>query len=72
MGPMRPPSALMPSVVEFDAYGTPRVIDGPLTGREAQIVKIDRHARRARVLVDTGDERHLVRFGIRPADGDAQ
>ena len=37
-----------------------------------QIVKIDRHARRARVLVDTGDERHLVRFGIRPADGDAQ
>ena len=67
-----PPSALMPSVVEFDAYGTPRVIDGPLTGREAQIVKIDRHARRARVLVDTGDERHLVQFGIRPADGDAQ
>lgn len=62
----------MPSVVEFDAYGTPRVIDGPLTGREAQIVKINRHARRARVLVDTGDERHLVQFGIRPADGDAQ
>ena len=67
-----PPSALMPSVVAFDAYGTPRVIDGPLTGREAQIGKIARHARRARVLVDTGDERHLVRFGIRPADGDAQ
>ena len=67
-----PPAVLMPSVVEFDAYGTPRVIDGPLTGREAQIVKIDRHARRARVLVDTGDERHLVQFGIRPVDGDAQ
>lgn len=63
-----PPAPLMPSVVEFDAYGTPRVVDGPLVGREEQITKIDRHARRAHVLVDTGGNKRTVRFGILPRE----
>ena len=60
-----PPAPLLPSVIAFDAHGTPRVVSGPLTGREGQIVRIDRHARRAVLaarLPDGGTK--LVRFGV--------
>ncbi|MDD3412179.1 MAG: transcription termination/antitermination NusG family protein [Eubacteriales bacterium] len=66
-----PPAPLVPSTVEFDAYGTPRIVAGPLKGREEQIIKIDRHARRAHVRARTGAYTHYAKFGIRPVDGDA-
>lgn len=60
-----PPAPLAPSVIEFDAHGTPRVISGPLEGREGQIRRIDRHARRAYVAAQMpGGGTKLVRFGI--------
>lgn len=60
-----PPAPLAPSVIEFDARGTPRVVSGPLTGHEGQIARIDRHARRAYVAAQLpGGGIKLVRFGV--------
>lgn len=67
-----PPAPLLPSVIAFDAHGTPRVVSGPLTGREGQITRVDRHARRASVAVwmpDGGTK--LVRFGVGFAEHEA-
>lgn len=65
-----PEEPLLPSVIEFDAHGTPRVVSGPLAGREGQIVRIDRHARRATVAAQLpGGETRPVRFGVSFAQG---
>lgn len=66
-----PPALLVPSVIEFDANGTPRVMSGPLIGREGQITRIDRHARRAYVAAQLpGGSTKLVRFGVTIAQQD--
>lgn len=64
-GLCEPEAPLLPSVIEFDTHGTPRVVSGPLAGREGQIVRIDRHARRAVVRAKLpGGNTRLVRFGV--------
>lgn len=59
-GPVRP------STVVFDAYGTPRIVDGPLADIPAGQIKLDRHARRATVTLQVLGETKQVRLGIRP------
>lgn len=70
LGLCEPEAPLVPSVIVFDAHGTPRVVSGPLRGREATILHIDSHARRATVaarLPDGGIK--TVRFGVTIARG---
>ena len=43
---------LLPSKVHFARDGTYQVIDGPLVGKNVQILKIDRHRRRATVEIN--------------------
>lgn len=65
------PAPLAPSVIEFDVHGTPRVVSGPLEGREGQIRRIDCHARRAYVAAQLpGGSTKLVRFGVTIAQQD--
>lgn len=59
-GPVRP------STVVFDAYGTPRIVDGPLAGIPAEQIRLDRHARRATVTLQVLGQAKQVRLGIRP------
>lgn len=60
------------STVRFDEDSRIVVVDGPLSGLEGRIVKVDKRKGRAKVKLDLYDERFLIDFGfqvISPKDG---
>ena len=52
------------STVRFDANDRIQVVEGPLTGLEGRIVKIDKRKGRAKIHLDMYDESFLVDLGI--------
>ena len=53
------------SVATFDEGGRIRIIEGPLTGLEGLIIKVDKRKGRAKVKLDLYDEFYHVDFGFR-------
>lgn len=53
------------SLVEFDENDRIKVIEGPLKGREGQIVKVDRRKKRVRVQLTLFKEASFVDFSVR-------
>ena len=43
---------LLPSKIHFNKNGTYKVLDGPLTGENVKLLKLDRHRRRAKAEVN--------------------
>jgi transcriptional antiterminator NusG len=52
------------SKVRFDENARIQVVEGPLTGLEGRIVKIDRRKGRAKIKLDMYDDTFLVDLGI--------
>lgn len=54
------------STVEFDEFGTPRIVSGPLLELEPDMVKIDRRQRRAKIAVNLLGTQRYITLGIVP------
>lgn len=68
-------NTLPPSVVEFDAYGAPHIVSGPLLHLEAHLQHVDLRQRRARVALPLLGEKKTIRMTVvsaQPKGGDAQ
>ena len=52
------------SRVTFDENSRIVVVDGPLSGLEGRIVKVDKRKRRAKIKLDLYDESFLIDFGF--------
>lgn len=55
---------LPPSVVAFDAFGTPRIVSGPLLGLGKQVQRYDKRQQRALVQVSVLGETKTLRMAI--------
>lgn len=53
------------SLVDFDENDRIRILEGPLKGREGQIVSVDRRKKRVRVQLTLFKESSLVDFSVR-------
>lgn len=55
---------LQPSVLTLDREGRPTVMNGPLMGREADIVWVNRRQRRAGVRMHTPEGEKIFKFSV--------
>ncbi|MEG0769887.1 MAG: transcription termination/antitermination NusG family protein [Ruthenibacterium sp.] len=62
---------LPPSIVEFDAFGAPHILSGPLLSLPGHVVGFERRQNRARVALDVLGDTHILRMAITPVQKEA-